>query len=156
MTPPSTTARQSPPDESPAQDSLERRAAIHALRMARGFIQTHTWPTAIIWLKQAIKIQPEFFEAYYLLGDVYMKIGEVQSALETYEKAVGLRPNDANARLKLGGAYIALKDWNSALKQYHELRSLNEVVANDLFDKIVYSFNYQMFDDLFNCYQKAQ
>lgn len=156
MTRVSTSAAPATPGEPPPNDSLERRAALHALRMANRYMKTRTWATAIIWLHQATEIQPDFFEAYLLLGDVHLETGELREAVAAYEKAIKLKPEDPTPHLKLGHALIALGDWNGALRQYHALRSLNEVTAGDLFDKIIYSFNYEMFDSLFSQIQEAK
>lgn len=129
---------------------LERRAALHALRMATRFIKTRAWGTAAVWLGQAVQILPEYFEAYFLLGDVYMEMGRLDEAIAAYDRAIQLRPDDTNTHLKLGLAYIAKNNWNAALGQYNTLRTMNEVVAAELFDKIIYSFNYEMFESLFN------
>src|SRR5947209_13128905 len=136
--------------EKTAPGGLERRAALHALRMGARFIKARSWETAGVWLRQAVQIRPDFFEAYFLLGDVYLEMGQMGEAVESYEQAIRLKPDDTNAHLKLGLAYVAQNNWNAALGQYHILRGLNEVVAGELFDKIVYSFNYEMFEGLFN------
>jgi tetratricopeptide (TPR) repeat protein len=146
----STSAKQITPSEIALPNNLERQAALHAFRMANRFMKTRTWDTAILWLNQATKIRPEFFEAYFLLGEVHLELGDWREAVEAYKKAIQLRPDDTTPHLKLGHAYIALNDWNSALGEYYTLRSLNEVIANDLFDKIIHSFNYEMFNSLFN------
>lgn len=137
-------------EETLPQDCIEHRAALHALRMGSRFMKARTWSTAVIWLQQAIQIQPDCFEAYFLLGEVYLEMGEFRDAVEPYEKAIQLRPDDTTPHLKLGMVFIALKDWNAVLEQYQILRSLNEVIAKELFDKIIYSFNYEMFNSLFN------
>lgn len=129
---------------------LERRAALHALRMGTRYIKTRSWNTAVDWLGQAVKLQPEYFEAYFLQGNVYMEMGRVDEAINAYDRAIQLRPDDTNTHLKLGLAYIAKNNWNAALGQYNTLRTINEVVAAELFDKIIYSFNYEMFESLFN------
>ena len=129
---------------------LERRAALHALRTANRYMKTRSWDMALTWLNQAIKIQPDFFEAYFLLGVVHMELGRLDEAVEALERAIRLNPDDTNPHLKLGLAYIAQNNWNAALGQYHTLRTLNEVIANELFDKIIYTFNYEMFESLFN------
>src|SRR5438067_890806 len=127
--------------EKTAPGDLERHAALHALRMGTRFIKTRAWETAGVWLRQAVQIRPDFFEAHFLLGDVYLEMGYLGEAVETYERAISLKPDDTNAHLRLGLAYVAQNNWNAALGQYHTLRGLNGVVAGELFDKIVYSFN---------------
>ena len=150
MSSPTASATPAKKGEKTAPGDIERRAALHALRMGTRFIKTRSWETAATWLGQAVQIRPDFFEAHFLLGDVYLEVGQMGEAVESYERAIGLKPDDTNAHLKLGLAYVAQNNWNAALGQYHTLRGLNEVVAGELFDKIVYSFNYEMFENLFN------
>jgi tetratricopeptide (TPR) repeat protein len=156
MSSPTASAIPSKKRENNTPGDIERRAALHALRMGTRFMKTRAWDTAALWLRQAVQILPGFFEAYYLLGDVYMELGQSDEAIETYDRAIRLRPDDTSAHLKLGLAYIAKNNWNAALGQYHTLRTLNEVVAGELFDKIIYSFNYEMFESLFNHVQEAK
>lgn len=137
-------------EQSSSQDHLEHRAALHCLNFVDKLIRERSWQDAIIWLKQAIKIEPDFYEAYCLLGEVYMELGQLAEAVEAFKQAIQLRPDDPAVRLKLGLAYIASHDWNAALYQYRALRPLDRVVAKQLFDKIVFAFNYEMFDSLFN------
>jgi tetratricopeptide (TPR) repeat protein len=136
--------------ENTSDDNLERRAALHALHTANNFIRMRSWQNAVIWLNQAIKIQPDFFEAYCLLGEAYLEIGEVDQAIKVFDRAIQLRPDNVTPHLKLGLAYITIHNWNAALGQFHTLRSLDQVAAKELFDKLVFSFNYQLFDSLFN------
>lgn len=150
MSSPTESATRAKQGEKTARGDVERRAALHALRLGTRFIKTRTWETAAVWFRQAVKIRPDFFEAYFLLGDVYLELGQKGEAVESYERAICLKPEDTNVHLKLGLAYIAQGNWNAALGQYHTLRGLNEVVAGELFDKIIYSFNYEMFESLYN------
>ncbi len=138
------------PKENISKDKLERRAALHCLHSANNFIRMRSWQNAVIWLEQAVQIEPDFFEAYCLLGEAYLELGQVAQAIEAFDRAAQLRPDNVTPHLKLGLAYIALHDWNAALGQLHTLRSSDQVAAKELFDKIIFSFNYQMFDSLFN------
>lgn len=139
-----------PPTENPSSNNIEHRAALHSFNFGDKFIKERSWQNAITWLNQAVTIQPDFFEAYCLLGQAYLELGQVEQAINTLDCAIQLRPKDANPHLKLGLAYIALHDWNAALGQFHTLRRLDRVAAKQLFDKIIFSFNYDMFDSLFN------
>lgn len=138
------------PEEASFKGNLERRAAVYCLNFAEKFIRERSWQNAVTWLKQAIKIQADLYEAHYLLGEAYIELGQVEEAIEVLDQAIQLRPDDPTAHFKLGLAYIARHDWNSALGQYRSIRTLDRVVAKQLFDKIVFSFNYEMFDSLFN------
>jgi tetratricopeptide (TPR) repeat protein len=137
-----------PPDST--EERLNQRAALYCLHSGNKYMKMHSWQNAINWLSQAVKIQPHFFEAYCLLGEAYLELYQLEEAVKAFKEASQLRPDDAGPHLKLGHTYIAMNNWNAALGQYHTLRSLNEVIANDLFDRIFYSFNYEMFTNLFN------
>ncbi len=63
-----------------------------------------------MWLEQAIKIQTDLYEAYYLLGEAYIELGRLDDAIEILNQAIQLRPDDPTAHFKLGLAYIALRD----------------------------------------------
>lgn len=138
------------PEEASSKDNLDRRAALYCLNLGEKFIRERSWQNAVTWLRQAITIQPDLYEAHYLLGEAYIELGRLDEAIEILDRAIQLRPDDPTAHFKLGLAYIALHDWNSALGQYRSIRTLDRVVAKQLFDKIVFSFNYEMFDSLFN------
>lgn len=136
--------------ETASKDNLEGRAALHCLNFGEKFIRERSWPEAVTWLTQAVTIQPNFYEAHCLLGEVYLELGDPAKAIDRLQLAMKLRPNDPTLHLKLGLAYIAVHDWNSALDRYRALRPIDRVVAKQLFDKIVFSFNYELFDSLFN------
>lgn len=137
------------PEEATDKNNLERHAALHCLNFGDKFIRERSWENAIIWLKQAITIQPDLYEAFYLLGEAYIELGRLEEAVETLNRAIQLRPKDPTAHFKIGLAYISCHDWNAALGQYRTLRTLDKIVAKQLFDKILFSFNYEMFDNLF-------
>src|SRR4051812_21182231 len=88
MSSPPTGAKESDEGETPAMGDMERRAALYALRMGSHYIKTREWETSGIWLRQAAKIQPDFFEAYFLLGNVYMEQGRLDDAVESYRWAI--------------------------------------------------------------------
>lgn len=138
------------PDATATQGSLARRAALYCLHSAHRHMKVRAWQKAVSSLKEAVRIHPGLFEAYSLMGEAYMELDLLEESVEAFERAVRLRPDDTATHLKLGLAYVARNDWNAALGQFQILRTLNEVVANELFDKIIYSFNYEMYESLFN------
>ena len=94
--------------------------------------------------KQAVKIDPDYAEAHFNLGDTYDETGKYEEAIESYKQAVRINPDYAEAHYYLGVAYIDLNDEeelneklrDSALEQYEILKSLDPERANELFDKI--------------------
>ena len=52
---------------------------------------------AIEYLNNAIRLQPDYADAYYSRGFAYCDLGQYQSAIKDYNKAIRLKPNDAIA-----------------------------------------------------------
>ena len=61
---------------------------------------------AIADYNKAIKMKPDFAEAYNNLGYVYFTQTEYKLAIKEFEKAVKLKPNYVSAHNNLGRAYI--------------------------------------------------
>ena len=57
-------------------------------------------------LKQAIRLRPQFADAYNLLGLAQMQSGDGQLSLQTLTRAVELSPRNESYRLNLAQAYI--------------------------------------------------
>jgi tetratricopeptide (TPR) repeat protein len=77
-------------------------------------------------LKKAIRLKPDYSDAYNYLGVLYFRKGEVDLAIEQYNKAleniVYLSPQ--NAHFNLGVAYLSRKQYNLAIKHLEETVSL--------------------------------
>jgi tetratricopeptide (TPR) repeat protein len=54
------------------------------VKMAHIYSQEGRWDKAIAEYKKLIKIEPEDFNSYSMLGDVYVKKGEFQPAFDAY------------------------------------------------------------------------
>jgi tetratricopeptide (TPR) repeat protein len=61
---------------------------------------------AISHYDEALRINPDFAEAHYNLGNALLKEGEVQKAVEQYSQALKLRPDWAAARNALAQAQV--------------------------------------------------
>jgi tetratricopeptide (TPR) repeat protein len=73
-------------------------------------------------LKEAIKLKPDYSDAYNYLGFVYFSQGKVDEAIKYYHKALDnelyLSPQDAH--MNLGIAYLSLKEYRKAILQLEE------------------------------------
>ena len=56
---------------------------------------------AEIELKNAIKIDPQYVKAHYLLAETMVKLGDLKGAFGMYSKVVQLNPDNYKAQLKL-------------------------------------------------------
>jgi tetratricopeptide (TPR) repeat protein len=70
--------------------------------------------------EKAIKIKPDYHEAYYNKGTVYIKLKEYQKAIVAFKKAIKIKPDFYEAYTNMGGAYSKLKKYREAIKAYEK------------------------------------
>ena len=80
---------------------------------------------AISKFNDAIKINPNYFEAYNNLGAVYLGLQNYSQAIEDLNQAITLNPNFAEAYNNLGLAYYRLKNYTQAIENYTKSIDLN-------------------------------
>ena len=66
------------------------------------------------YLKQALEIQPDFYNAQLNLGRTYLATGRLHSARSILETAAQTNPKDPVLLLELGRVYRLMGDYNSA------------------------------------------
>jgi type IV pilus assembly protein PilF len=73
-------------------------------------------------LREAIKLQPDYSNAYNYLGFVYFRDGKVDEAIKNYHKALEneLYLNPQDAHLNLGVAYLSRKEYRQAMLHLQE------------------------------------
>ena len=78
---------------------------------------------AIEYLNNAIRLKPDYADAYYLRGFAYDDLENHQRAIIDYSEAIRLSPDDAIAYnnrgkdyAKLGHNKLAIKDFNEAIR----------------------------------------
>ncbi|MDD2338639.1 MAG: tetratricopeptide repeat protein, partial [Geobacteraceae bacterium] len=62
---------------------------------------------AALELKNAIQIDPKFADAYYMLGMVEMKLGNLKNSYGYLTKATELAPGNMKAQIQLGKLFLA-------------------------------------------------
>ena len=71
--------------------------------------QKYTDPKkAIGYLNNAIKLQPDYAQAYYNRGNAYYGLGMYQRAIKDYNETIRLKPKDIDAYYNRGNAYFFL------------------------------------------------
>ena len=80
---------------------------------------------AVNAFKQAIKLKPDYVDAYYRLGETYDELGEFDKVVDAYKQAVRYQPDSALAYEKLAGAYSDRSDYQKASEAYNEAVRLN-------------------------------
>jgi tetratricopeptide (TPR) repeat protein len=83
---------------------------------------------AIRFYRQAIQIDPAYFDAYYNLGLAALASTDLPLALATYETALAIRPDSPDARYNFA---LALKQSNYPLDAANELLKLLNTYPNE-------------------------
>jgi len=74
----------------------------------------------IEYLNNAIKLEPDYFSAYFYRGIAYDHLGQYKRAIEDYNQAIRLKPNDSLTYAARGLAYNYLAQHHRAIKDYNE------------------------------------
>ena len=91
-------------------------------------LQFEDFGKAIEYFKKALKVDKDFSEAYNNLGVAYEKIGKIDDAVASYEKAVSnpMYPHPEKAFNNLGRVYYRAGKFDQAIEAYTgALRRLN-------------------------------
>jgi Flp pilus assembly protein TadD len=91
---------------------------------------------AIEAYKQAIRIKPDYADALCYLGMSYNKLQRYAEAIEAHKQAIRIKPDFALAHYSLGLDYLEVGDKGSALNEYKILKTLDDELANKLFNQI--------------------
>jgi Flp pilus assembly protein TadD len=93
---------------------------------------------AIKAFREALRINPEFAEAWHGLGAVfYGQVGQADQAIKAFREALRINPEDAKAWHGLGIVYGFKGERTQVLEAYRQLRTLDPVLADDFFSKVV-------------------
>ena len=97
-------------------------------------------------LKTAIRLSPQYADAYLQLGQVYSSRGNYSSAIEQYTHALKVSPNLADAHYRLGQALRRAGDAAGAEKEFAVFGRLHkrEVAAADRQRNEIQMFVYTM------------
>jgi tetratricopeptide (TPR) repeat protein len=105
--------------ESPSEVS---RKALRAFEQASKESAGGSPAKAIVYLQQAIREQPNYFEAYNNLGVQHQKLRQWSEAIQAYRRAIDLRPNSAKAYVNLAGVYLEQGQLPQALESLEAAR----------------------------------
>jgi len=76
--------------------------------------------TAVEYLNQAIRLNPDFAEAYAARGFAHLILGQHKKELDDYNEAIRLKPDYAQAYMNRGTAYDSLGQYQKAIIDYTE------------------------------------
>jgi len=94
-----------------------------SLLLAKG-----TLDQAAVHLAEALRLDPNYADAHYNLGQVMYRQGQLDAAIGHFSQVVQLKPDDAQAHYKLALALAQQKQAGQALRHYSKAVSLKPEV----------------------------
>jgi tetratricopeptide (TPR) repeat protein len=91
--------------------------------------QNQKFKSAVESFKQAIKLKPDYHEAYEYLGHSYDALKNYGLALEAYKEAARLKPDSWQAHFYIGQTYFAFHRYGEAITFYLKA---NDIYSNTL------------------------
>ena len=131
-------------DESPARLMLETGNFFMMLGQSGGAIDIYS---------QAIKIEPDFAEAYNSRGIAYDGMGDYDQAIRDYNKAIELKSDYVKVHNNRGIAYVNKGDYENAIRDFNQAIELkldcveaynnrgNACVNKGDYDQALHNFN---------------
>jgi type IV pilus assembly protein PilF len=95
-----------------------RKRATNRLKLAVLYFQDAKYNYALDEIKQAIQIDPTWFELYGMRGLIYMQTNEFGPAEASFQKALSLRPNSSDQKHNYGVLLCRMKRPAEAIKMF--------------------------------------
>ncbi|MBI4652724.1 O-antigen ligase family protein [Candidatus Kuenenbacteria bacterium] len=94
-------------------------------------------------LKKIIKIQPDNYRPYFILGNTYLEMASFaqnknlvfQKAEQAFKKSLEFFPNSVDTRLSLGITYAEQEKFDQALTEFKKCGSINSKVVECYFNQ---------------------
>ena len=103
----------------------------------------------------AIKIKPDYAEAYFNKGVILKGIDRLEEAVECYKKAIDLVPNYPDAHNNLGNAFKALGSLEAAIESYENAITFNPNLAHFHYNLGIVYKDFGRMEDAIKSFQNA-
>ena len=100
--------------------SVLRDSAEREFSRASSYERSSMYKEAIEAYKQALKLKPDYVDAYLKLGLDYYRLGRYSDAVGAYKNALKINPKDHAAYAKLAATYILLGEYPLAIRMFKE------------------------------------
>ena len=88
-------------------------------------VKADDWKTKLDAYNVAVKLAPDFFEAWYNLGVAANKMGDLEQATSAFEKAYRLKPKDTRVLRNLGRLLLLKKESTRAIALFEKAATLD-------------------------------
>ena len=90
---------------------------------------------AIEHYTNAIKSNPEYVDAYYSRGNIYLKIDKFPEAIQDYNQAIALDPEYVDAYYSRGNIYLKIDKFPEAIENYNQAIALDPKHADAYYSR---------------------
>jgi protein O-mannosyl-transferase len=80
----------------------------------------HLYEAAVEHLQEAVKLRPDYADAYFNLGTVLFQQGQIDQAITEWRKALEIRPQDAEAHRNVADALRKEGKVQEAISEYNQ------------------------------------
>jgi protein O-mannosyl-transferase len=94
-------------------------ALIHS-NLGNALARKQLWDAAIDHLEQAIRLRPDYADAYFNLGSVLFQQGRIDQAIAQWQAALAIRPRDAEALRNVADAFRQQGKVKEAISEYEQ------------------------------------
>ena len=110
-------------------------AALIQSNLGNALARNQLWDAAVDHLQEAVRLRPDYADAYFNLGSVLFQQGRIGEAITQWQKALAIRPRDAEAHRNVADALRKQGKLKEAIAEYENALNIapeDSVVLNNL------------------------
>ena len=104
---------------------LEPLDATLAHRLARVYKTSFDPATSADWAIRAVQLKPDYWDAYYVLGDALERLERYRESLDVYQSLLLVRPSDSNIHINVGNLCMRLGFHQDAARFYERASNID-------------------------------
>ena len=86
-------------------------------------------------LEESLKISPNLYKSYNLIGLIYLVTGNIDSAMQAFEKSIANKPTDSITLNNLGLCYLLLKKYPQALDTFSRANDIAPNISSQMLNQ---------------------